>query len=183
MSGTWRARHFDREVIPERRMHAKGSGASATSPSPRYYQNIPGPRSSPKSGRKPNASPFHGGRERGAADAERDIRALPMKFYTGRKLGPRGQQHARILLRDPSSSPTQPRVKAIPARTCAAQKTTGTSGPRCRGAAPVTIVMSDAAFLLLPPHARIGSHTFSFINGKMSGTGQVHLRTQQGIKT
>jgi catalase len=25
--------HFDREVIPERRMHAKGSGASAPSPS------------------------------------------------------------------------------------------------------------------------------------------------------
>src|ERR1700743_2976344 len=47
--------HFDREVTPERTMHAKGWGAHG-------FSTVAG--------------------ERGAADAERDIRGFAMKFYT-----------------------------------------------------------------------------------------------------
>ena len=77
--------HFDREVIPERRMHAKGSGRlrhlhghARTSPA------IPRPRSSQRSASRPpmfaRFSTVAG--ERGAADAERDIRGFALKFYT-----------------------------------------------------------------------------------------------------
>jgi catalase len=76
--------HFDREVIPERRMHTKGSGAfgkfTVTGDVSKYTK----------------AKVFAGiGRdtevfvrfstvagERGAADAERDIRGFAIKFYT-----------------------------------------------------------------------------------------------------
>ena len=37
--------HFDREVIPERRMHAKGSGAFGTFTVTHDITNTPGPRS------------------------------------------------------------------------------------------------------------------------------------------
>jgi len=45
--------HFDREVIPERRMHAKGSGAYGTYTTSR---NTRGPGSSPRSAGKPSCS-------------------------------------------------------------------------------------------------------------------------------
>ena len=77
--------HFDREVIPERRMHAKGSGAygtfTVTNDITRYT--------------KANLFSYVGKKtdmfvrfsivaaERGGADAERDIRGFAMKFYTG----------------------------------------------------------------------------------------------------
>ena len=75
--------HFDREVIPERRMHAKGSGAYGTFTA---TQDI---------SQWSRAKVFQKGKqtemfvrfstvagERGAADAERDIRGFAMKFYT-----------------------------------------------------------------------------------------------------
>ncbi len=49
--------HFDREVIPERRMHAKGSGASGISPSLMISPAIPKPISSLRSVRRQNCSP------------------------------------------------------------------------------------------------------------------------------
>ncbi|HZZ03650.1 catalase, partial [Paraburkholderia sp.] len=75
--------HFDREVIPERRVHAKGSGAfgtlTVTHDITRYSK----------------AKVFEVGKvtptfmrfstvagERGAADAERDVRGFSIKFYT-----------------------------------------------------------------------------------------------------
>ena len=75
--------HFDREVIPERRMHAKGSGAYGTF-------KVTGDISKYTKAKvlQPGAetevfvrfSTVAG--EHGAADAERDIRGFAMKFYT-----------------------------------------------------------------------------------------------------
>lgn len=48
--------HFDREVIPERRMHAKGSGAFGTFTVTQDIPNTRVRRSSPGSARRPNAS-------------------------------------------------------------------------------------------------------------------------------
>ena len=49
--------HFDREVIPERRMHAKGSGAYGTFTVTHDITATREPRSSPRSARRPNSSP------------------------------------------------------------------------------------------------------------------------------
>src|SRR5512139_2929865 len=75
--------NFDREVIPERRMHAKGSGAFGTFTVTHDISNYT------------RAKVFELGKttdlfvrfstvagERGAADAERDIRGFAVKLYT-----------------------------------------------------------------------------------------------------
>ena len=75
--------HFDREVIPERRMHAKGSGAYGTF-------TVTGDISKYTRAKvfQPGASTEVFVRfslvagERGYADADRDIRGFAIKFYT-----------------------------------------------------------------------------------------------------
>ena len=48
--------HFDREVIPERRMHAKGSGAYGHSRSLTISPAIPKPKSFPRWVKRPTCS-------------------------------------------------------------------------------------------------------------------------------
>jgi catalase len=76
--------HFDREVIPERRMHAKGWGAYGTFTvrhdithfiKARIFSNVG--KQTPMFARFSTVAG-----ERGAADAERDIRGFALKFYT-----------------------------------------------------------------------------------------------------
>ena len=98
--------HFDREVIPERRMHAKGWGAygtftvthditrftKATIFSAIGKQTLMFTRFSTVAG------------ERGAADAERDIRGTALKFYTEEgNWEHRRQQHASVHLPRPAA--------------------------------------------------------------------------------
>ncbi|MDD4850099.1 MAG: catalase [Gemmiger sp.] len=75
--------HFDREVIPERRMHAKGWGAygqlTVTKDVARYTRAAV----LQKGAKTPVFIRFSTvAGERGAADTERDIRGVAMKFYT-----------------------------------------------------------------------------------------------------
>ena len=76
--------HFDREVIPERRMHAKGSGAFGTFTVTHDITRYTKAKVFSAVGKKTDLfmrfSTVAG--ERGAADAERDIRGFAMKFYT-----------------------------------------------------------------------------------------------------
>src|SRR5690606_29693601 len=76
--------HFDREVIPERRMHAKGSGAFGTFTVTHDITKYTKASIFSEIGKKTDMfvrfSTVAG--ERGAADAERDIRGFAMKFYT-----------------------------------------------------------------------------------------------------
>ncbi|HEX7560988.1 MAG TPA: catalase, partial [Candidatus Humimicrobiaceae bacterium] len=76
--------HFDREVIPERRMHAKGSGAYGTFKVTHDITQYSKAKIFSEIGKKTDMfvrfSTVAG--ERGAADAERDIRGFAMKFYT-----------------------------------------------------------------------------------------------------
>ncbi len=76
--------HFDREVIPERRMHAKGSGAYGTFTVTHDITKYTRARLFSEIGKKTELfsrmSTVAG--ERGAADAERDIRGFALKFYT-----------------------------------------------------------------------------------------------------
>lgn len=76
--------HFDREVIPERRMHAKGSGAYGTFTVTHDITKYTRAAIFSEVGKQTECfvrfSTVAG--ERGAADAERDIRGFAMKFYT-----------------------------------------------------------------------------------------------------
>ena len=75
--------HFDREVIPERRMHAKGSGAYGTFTVTHDITKYSKAKLFSEVGKKTEVfarfSTVAG--ERGAADAERDIRGFALKFY------------------------------------------------------------------------------------------------------
>ena len=76
--------HFDREVIPERRMHAKGWGAYGTFTVTKDITRYTKAKVFSAVGKKTDMfvrfSTVAG--ERGAADAERDIRGTAIKFYT-----------------------------------------------------------------------------------------------------
>ena len=75
---------FDREVIPERRMRAKGSGAFGTFTVTYDVSKYTKAKFFSEIGKKTDLfvrfSTVAG--ERGAADAERDIRGVAIKFYT-----------------------------------------------------------------------------------------------------
>jgi len=76
--------HFDREVIPERRMHAKGWGAYGTFTVTQDITRFTRAKIFGAIGKQTplfvRFSSVAG--ERGAADAERDIRGFAVKFYT-----------------------------------------------------------------------------------------------------
>src|SRR5690554_4295415 len=87
LQDTWfleKMAHFDREVIPERRMHAKGSGAfgtfTVTHDITKYTKAAIFSEIGKKTEMMARFSTVAG--ERGAADAERDIRGFALKFYT-----------------------------------------------------------------------------------------------------
>lgn len=75
---------FNREVIPERRMHAKGSGAfgtfTVTHDITKYTKASIFSEIGKKTEMFARFSTVAG--EHGAADAERDIRGFALKFYT-----------------------------------------------------------------------------------------------------
>ena len=76
--------HFDREVIPERRMHAKGWGAYGKFTVTHDITQYTKAKIFSEIGKETEVftrfSTVAG--ERGAADAERDIRGVAIKFYT-----------------------------------------------------------------------------------------------------
>ena len=76
--------HFDREVIPERRMHAKGWGAHGTFTVTHDITRFTKAKIFSEIGKQtPMFARFSTvAGERGAADAERDIRGTALKFYT-----------------------------------------------------------------------------------------------------
>ena len=81
--------NFNREVIPERRMHAKGSGAFGTFTVTHDITQYTKAKMFSEIGKKTDLfarfSTVAG--ERGAADAERDIRGFAIKFYTKMGIG------------------------------------------------------------------------------------------------
>jgi catalase len=124
--------HFDREVIPERRMHAKGSGAfgsfTVTHDITQYTMADIFSEIGKKTEMFVRFSTVAG--ERGAADAERDIRGFAMKFYT--KQGNWdlvGNNTPVFFFRDPMKFPDlNHAVKRDPKQIFAARITIGISG-------------------------------------------------------
>ena len=181
--------HFDREVIPERRMHAKGSGAYGTFTVTHDITKYTRAKIFAKIGKKTDLfvrfSTVAG--ERGAADAERDIRGFAIKFYTEEgNWDLVGNNTPVFFLRDPLKFPDlNHAVKRDPQTNLRSARNNWdfwTSLPEALH--QVTITMSDRGIPASYRHMDgFGSHTFSLINAK----GQrfwvkFHLKTQQGIK-
>ena len=181
--------HFDREVIPERRMHAKGSGAfgkfTVTSDVTKYTKG----KLFSKVGKETEVfvrfSTVAG--ERGAADAERDIRGFAIKFYTEEgNWDLVGNNTPVFFIRDPIHFPDlNHAVKRDPKTNMrSAQNNWDFWTMLPEALHQITIVMSDRG---LPDGYRFmhgfGSHTYSLINdGNERVWVKFHLKCQQGIK-
>ena len=182
--------HFDREVIPERRMHAKGSGAYGTFTVTHDITRYTKAKIFSEIGKKTEMfvrfSTVAG--ERGAADAERDIRGFAMKFYTEEgNWDLVGNNTPVFFLRDPLKFPDlNHAVKRDPRTNMRSAKNNWdfwTSLPEALH--QVTITMSDRGIPFSFRHMHgFGSHTFSMINAKNKRVWvKFHLVCQQGIKT
>ena len=181
--------HFDREVIPERRMHAKGSGAfgtfTVTHDITRYSKAAIFSEVGKQTDMFARFSTVAG--ERGAADAERDIRGFALRFYTEEgNWDMVGNNTPVFFLRDPHKFPDLNRaVKRDPRTNLRSAENNWdfwTNLPEALH--QVTIVMSDRG---IPDGYRhmhgFGSHTYSFINADNERFWvKFHFRTQQGIK-
>lgn len=181
--------HFDREVIPERRMHAKGSGAYGTFTVTHDITRYTKAKIFSQVGKTTELftrfSTVAG--ERGAADAERDIRGFAAKFYTEEgNWDLVGNNTPVFFLRDPLKFPDlNHAVKRDPRTNLRSAKNNWdfwSSLPEALH--QVTIVMSDRGIPATYRHMHgFGSHTFSLLNAKNERFWvKFHLRTQQGIK-
>ncbi len=181
--------HFDREVIPERRMHAKGSGAFGTFTVTHDITRFTSAKIFANIGKQTEMfvrfSTVAG--ERGAADAERDIRGFAMKFYTEEgNWDLVGNNTPVFFLRDPLKFPDlNHAVKRDPKTNMRSAKNNWdfwSSLPEALH--QVTITMSERGIPLSYRHMHgFGSHTFSMINAAGLRTWvKYHLVCQQGIK-
>ncbi len=125
--------------------------------------------------------------ERGAADAERDIRGFALKFYTEEgNWDLVGNNTPVFFLRDPLKFPDlNHAVKRDPrTNTRSAKNNWDFWSSLPEALHQVTIVMSDRGIPYSYRHMHgFGSHTFSLINDKNERFWvKFHLKTQQGIK-
>ena len=181
--------HFDREVIPERRMHAKGSGAfgtfTVTHDITKYTKAKVFSRVGKKTEMFARFSTVAG--ERGAADAERDIRGFALKFYTeDGNWDMVGNNTPVFFFRDPMKFiDLNHAVKRDPRTNMRSPNTNWDFWSSLPEALlQVTIVMSDRG---IPSSYRFmhgfSSHAYSFINNKNERTWvKFHFRSQQGIQ-
>ena len=181
--------HFDREVIPVRRMHAKGSGAYGTFTVTHDITNYTKAKIFSEIGKQTEMfvrfSTVAG--ERGAADAERDIRGFAMKFYTeDGNWDLVGNNTPVFFLRDPLKFPDLNHVVKRDPRTnmhsAANNWDFWSSLPEALH--QVTITMSDRGIPRSYRHMNgYGSHTYSLINAENQRVWvKFHLKTQQGIE-
>ena len=181
--------HFDREVIPERRMHAKGSGAFGTFTVTQDITAYTKAAMFSQVGKKTEVfvrfSTVAG--ERGAADAERDIRGFAVKFYTEQgNWDLVGNNTPVFFLRDPLKFPDlNHAVKRDPRTNMRSAKNNWDFWTLLPEALhQVTVVMSDRGIPATYRHMHgFGSHTFSFISPNNERFWvKFHFKTQQGIK-
>lgn len=181
--------HQNRERIPERVVHAKGSGAygtlTITGDISRYTRAKalqPGARTDALL----RFSTVAG--ERGAADAERDVRGFALKFYTeDGNWDLVGNNTPVFFIRDPLKFPdfirTQKRHPATNLRSPTAMWDFWSLSPESLH--QVTILFSDRGLPQSYRHVNgYGSHTYSLWNdaGERHWV-KFHFKTQQGIRT
>lgn len=180
--------HFDRERIPERVVHAKGSGAYGTLTITHDITQY----SLAKVFKPGTSTPLFlrfstVAGEAGAADAERDVRGFAIKFYTeDGNWDLVGNNTPVFFIRDPLKFPdfihTQKRHPRTHLRDATAAWDFWSLSPESLH--QVTILMSDRG---LPKNLRqmhgFGSHTYSLINDKgVRHWVKFHFKSQQGIE-
>jgi catalase len=181
--------HFNREVIPERRMHAKGSGAFGTFTVTGDITRYTRARVFSDIGKQTEVfarfSTVAG--ERGAADAERDIRGFAVKLYTEEgNWDLVGNNTPVFFFRDPLKFPDLNKaVKRDPYTNLRSPENNWdfwTGLPEALH--QVTIVMSDRGIPRGYRHMHgFGSHTYSFINAdNQRHWVKFHWVCQQGIE-
>lgn len=181
--------HFNREVIPERRMHAKGSGAFGTFTVTGDITRFTKAKIFSEIGKKTEMfarfSTVAG--ERGAADAERDIRGFALKFYTEEgNWDVVGNNTPVFFFRDPLKFPDLNKaVKRDPFTNMRSAENNWdfwTGLPEALH--QVTIVMSDRGIPRGYRHMHgFGSHTYSFYNAQNERFYvKFHFVCQQGIE-
>lgn len=182
--------HFDREVIPERRMHAKGSGAFGTFTVTHDITQYTKAKLFEKIGKETEIfarfSTVAG--ERGAADAERDIRGFAVKFYTEEgNWDLVGNNTPVFFMRDPLKFPDLNHAVKRDPKTNLRSATNNwdywTGLPEAIH--QITITMSDRGIPYSYRHMHgFGSHTFAMFNAENTKTWvKFHWVCQQGIKT
>ncbi len=180
---------FVREVIPERRMHAKGSGAYGTFTVTNDITKYTCAKIFSEVGKKTEMfarfSTVAG--ERGAADAERDIRGFALKFYTEEgNWDMVGNNTPVFFFRDPRKFPDLNKAVKRDPRTNMRSATNNwdfwTLLPEAFH--QVTVVMSDRGIPKSYRHMHgFSSHTYSFWNKEGERFWvKMHFRTQQGIE-
>lgn len=181
--------HFNRERIPERIVHAKGSGAYGTFTVTNDITKYTKASLFNKLGKQTEVffrfSTVAG--ERGAADAERDVRGFAMKFYTDEgNWDLVGNNTPVFFVRDPYKFVdfihTQKRLPKSNLRDNTVQWDFWSLSPESLH--QVTILMSDRGLPQTYRHMNgYGSHTYSLINDKNERIWvKFHLKTAQGHK-
>jgi catalase len=181
--------HFNRERIPERVVHAKGSAAFGTFTITRDVAEHTKASIFARVGKKTECllrfSTVAG--ERGAADAERDVRGWALKFYTDEgNWDLVGNNTPVFFVRDPLKFPdfihTQKRDPRTNMRSNTAMWDFWSLSPESLH--QVTILFSDRGIPRSFRHMHgFGSHTYSFINAKNERAWvKFHFKTQQGIQ-
>ncbi|MGE7990989.1 catalase [Pseudomonas sp. NPDC089554] len=181
--------HFNRENIPERRVHAKGSGAYGTFTVTRDITQYTSARLFEAVGKQTETFLRFStvGGERGSADTERDPRGFALKFYTEEgNWDIVGNNTPIFFIRDPLKFPdfihTQKRHPQTNLKNAQMMWDFWSHSPEALH--QVTILFSDRG---IPDGYRhmhgFGSHTYSLINAKGERTWvKWHFKTQQGIK-
>lgn len=181
--------NLNREVIPERRMHAKGAGAYGTFTVTQDISRYTCAKMFEQVGKKTElfARFTTVAGERGAADAERDIRGFALKFYTEQgNWDLVGNNTPVFFVRDPRKFPDLNKAVKRDPRTGMRSATNNwdfwTHLPEALH--QVTIVMSDRGIPATFRHMHgFGSHAYSFYNAQGERFWvKFHYLTQQGIQ-
>jgi len=181
--------HFNRERIPERVVHAKGSGAYGTFTVTHDITRYTKASIFSKIGKKTDLflrfSTVAG--ERGAADAERDVRGFAVKFYTDEgNWDMVGNNTPVFFVRDPYKFAnfihTQKRDPKTNVRDMDMQWDFWSQCPESLH--QITILFSDRGIPASYRHLNgYGSHTYSLINAKGERVWcKFHFKTNQGIQ-
>jgi catalase len=181
--------HFNRERIPERVVHAKGSGAFGTFTVTHDITRFTKASVFSKVGKQTEVflrfSTVAG--ERGAADAERDVRGFAVKFYTDEgNWDMVGNNTPVFFVRDPYKFAnfihTQKRDPKTNLRDNDMQWDFWSQCPESLH--QITILFSDRGLPASYRHINgYGSHTYSFINDAGERFWcKFHFKTNQGIQ-
>lgn len=181
--------HFNRERIPERVVHAKGSGAYGTFTVTNDISTYTKAKLFAAIGKKTETFVRFStvGGERGSADTERDPRGFAIRFYTEEgNWDLVGNNTPMFFIKDPVKFPdfvhTQKRDPQTNLKSPTMMFDFWSKAPESLH--QVTMLFSDRG---TPDGYRhmdgFGSHTFSLINANGERHWvKWHLRTQQGIK-